>query len=69
MRAAIALPFVLLCSSALAQQPGQQVADDQATPGLIFFTLIAALAVATGAHMLFLSRRSSRAAMKKVIKD
>lgn len=59
----------LFGSEALAQQTGQQIADDQAIPGLMFFTLFAALAVGIGALIFFLRRRSNRDAMRRAMKD
>jgi hypothetical protein len=47
-------------SAAFAQEPGQQVPDDQAIPSLMFFTLFAALAIGIGGLMYFLRKRSNR---------
>ncbi|OYW53196.1 MAG: hypothetical protein B7Y80_19425 [Hyphomicrobium sp. 32-62-53] len=54
----------MMTSLAFAQQPGQQTADDQAIPALMFFTLFAALAIGVGGLMWFLRKRSNRDAMK-----
>lgn len=59
----------LMVSVALAQQPGQQLPDDQAIPGLMFFTLIAGLAVGVGVLLYFLRKRSNRDAMKRALDD
>ena len=59
----------MMVSLALAQQPGQKVPDDQAIPGLMFFTLLAALAIGIGGLLYFLRKRSNRDAMKKALGD
>jgi hypothetical protein len=56
-----ALP--LTATIALAQQPTQPLADDQAIPALMFFTLFAGLAIGIGGLLWFLRKRSNRAAM------
>ena len=61
------LPFIV--SVALAQQPAQQIPDNQAIPGLMFFTLFAALAIGVGGLMFFLRKRSNRDAMKRALDD
>jgi hypothetical protein len=56
-------------SLAFAQQPGQQLPDNQAIPGLMFFTLFAALAIGVGGLLWFLRKRSNRDAMKRSMDD
>jgi Flp pilus assembly protein protease CpaA len=59
-----------LAAAAWAQEaPGQTLPTDQAIPGLMFFTLFAGLAIAVGALIFFLRRRSNRAAMQRVLTD
>jgi nitrate reductase gamma subunit len=54
---------------AWAQEPGQTLPTDQAIPSLMFFTLFAGLAIAIGALIFFLRRRSNRRAMERVLTD
>lgn len=53
----------------IAQQAEGTVPADQAIPSLMFFTLIAGLAVGIGELLYFLRKRSNRDAMERVIKD
>jgi len=70
MRAfSVALISLVLTGAAWAQQAGDTLPADQVIPGLMFFTLFAVLAIAIGALVYFLRRRSNREAMKRVIKD
>ncbi|MCU0479618.1 MAG: hypothetical protein MUE54_00235 [Anaerolineae bacterium] len=67
--ATILATLPMTASLALAQQPGQQLPNDQAIPGLMFFTLFAALAIGVGGLLYFLRKRSNREIMKKSLED
>ena len=59
----------LIPFAALAQQGEGQLSTNEAVPSLMLFTLGAGLVIAIGLLVLFLRRRSNRAAMERVIKD
>ncbi len=61
--------LLLMASAAVAQEQSQQLSDNQAIPGLMLFTLFAALAIGVGALLLFLRKRSNRAAMKRALDE
>jgi hypothetical protein len=65
--------YVALCAALLspltaaAQDAGQTLPAETAIPTLMFFTLVAGLAVAVGAFVYFLRKRSNRAAAARAL--
>jgi|tagenome__1003787_1003787.scaffolds.fasta_scaffold20185812_1 hypothetical protein len=56
---------IICISTAIAQQPEQNLPSNTAIPSLMLFTLIGALVVALGAFAYFLRKRSNRAAASR----
>jgi hypothetical protein len=67
------IPFLtallLMPAWAFAQEPAQQIPTDEAIPGLMFFTLFAALGIGIAGLIYFLRKRSNRAAMRRTLND
>ena len=68
MRSIGSLLMLLICVVPVyAQQPEQTLPTNTAIPSLMLFTLVAALAVAVGAFLYFLRKRSNRAAASRAL--